>query len=92
MKYKNEWKDKENIIDKKIPIKNRINQRIINESLKGICLNDFLVMKNWLMYAKIIDDVGYKEFDENIKISPYMKNEMLKQLSFRKEEFKKLSN
>ena len=89
MKYNNNWKEKENIIDKKLPTKNRINQRIISETMVGVSLNDFLIMKNWLMYAKIIDDLSYKKFDENIKISNYMKNEMSKQLSFRKEEFKK---
>ena len=56
MKYDNDWKKKENIIDRKLPIKNRINQRIISETIKGVSLNDFLIMKNWIMYAKIIDD------------------------------------
>ena len=90
MKYDNDWKKKENIIDRKLPIKNRINQRIISETIKGVSLNDFLIMKNWIMYAKIIDDLSYKKLDENIKISRYIKNELSNQLSFRKDEFKKL--
>ena len=90
MKYNQEWKKKENIIDNKIPKKNRINQRILTSSLKGITLNDFLIMKNWLMYAKLIGDEKYRAFDEKITISKYMETNISNQLELRIGEFKKL--
>ena len=89
MKYDKNWKIKENIIDSKIPTKNRINQRVLNNTLKGITLNDFLIMKNWLMYAKMIGDEKYKEFDDKIVISEYMESNITNQLKFRINEYKK---
>ena len=91
MKYKEEWKEKEDIIDKKFPTKNRINQRILNNTLKGISLNDFLIIRNWIMYAKKINDLSYKLIDKDIVVSDYMNIEIEKQLSHRVNEFKKLS-
>ena len=90
MKYKKEWKTKEEIIDSKIPKLNRNNQRRLSDTIMGMTLNDFLIMKNWIMYAKKIDDEDYKKFDENIKISKYMEIEMSKQLIHRKKEFSSL--
>ena len=89
MKYNNDWKEKENIIDNKLPKKNRINSRKLNKNINGITLNDFLIMKNWIMYAKIIKDDDYKKFDSNIKISKYMNKEMSNQKIYRNEELKK---
>ena len=90
MKYNNDWKKSENIIDNKTPKTNRINQRILNNSLSGISLNDFLIMKNWLIYAKQIGDDSYKNFDQNIKSSKYMDNEISNQIDFRKNEYNKI--
>ncbi len=89
MKYKKEWKDKEDIVDRKLPKKNRINQRILNNSIGGFTLNDFLIMKNWVMYAKKIGDMDYAKFDKDIKISNYIHEELSDQLNFRKGELKK---
>ena len=89
MKYNKDWKEKENIIDNKLPKKNRINSRKLNKNINGITLNDFLIMKNWIMYAKIIKDDDYKKFDSNIKISKYMNKEMSNQKIYRNEELKK---
>ena len=90
MKYKKEWKAKEEVIDSKMPKLNRNNQRKLNDTIMGMTLNDFLIMKNWIMYAKKIDDKDYKKLDENIKISKYMEIEMSKQLIHRKKEFSSL--
>ena len=92
MKYNNDWKKSENIIDSKIPKLNRINQRILNNSLSGVSLNDFLIMKNWLIYAKKIGDESYKNFDQNIKTTRYMDNEISNQIDFRKNEFNKIKS
>ena len=69
--------------------KNRINSRKLNKNISGLTLNDFLIMKNWIMYAKIIKDDDYKKFDTNIKISEYMIKEMSNQVLYRNEQLKK---
>jgi len=84
MKYNNEWKDKEKIIDSKFPKKNRINQRVLNSTITGFTLNDFLIMKNWVMYAKRINDNDFCKFDKNITVSKFMEYELSTQLDFRK--------
>ena len=68
---------------------NRINQRNLNDTLSQISLNDFLVMKNWIMYAKKIGDENYKKFDENIVISEYIEKELASNLINRISEFNK---
>ena len=88
MKYNNKWREKENIIDDRLPKKNRINQRVLNDTISGFTLNDFLIMRNWVMYAKMIEDEDYNKFDNNIVVSDYIKNKLAPQLNFRKKEFK----
>ena len=90
MKYNKDWKKSENIIDSKMPTKNRLNQRTLNNSLNGISLNDFLIMKNWLIYAKKIGDNEYKNFDHKIKSTKYMEAVISDQIEFRKDEFNKI--
>ena len=87
MKYNNKWREKENIIDDRLPKKNRINQRVLNDTISGFTLNDFLIMRNWVMYAKMIEDEDYSKFDKNIVVSDFIKNKLAPQLDFRKEEF-----
>ena len=87
MKYNEEWIEKEKIIDDKIPKKNRSNQRVLKNTISGITINDVLIMKNWLIYAKEIGDLNYKKFDTNISTSKYIKSEISKQLEYRKKEF-----
>ena len=88
MKYNKHWKEKEKLVDQSFPIKNRVNQRVLNDTIKGTTLNDFLIMKNWVMYAKQIKDPDYKKFDPKIKISEHMSNNLSNQLSYRTNEFK----
>jgi len=89
MKYDKSWREKENIIDKKIPKKNRINQRILKNTLGVINLNDVLIMENWLMYAKIIGDEDYKKFDKELIISEFIRKQFFDQKGHRQREYKK---
>ena len=41
------------------------------------------------MYAKMIGDEKYKEFDDKIVISEYMESNITNQLKFRINEYKK---
>ena len=59
MKYDDTWKDKEKIIDNQIYNENS-EKGLIYPSLKGPKLSDILIMKNWLIYAKKINDNSFK--------------------------------
>ena len=86
MEYENPWKEKENIIDKQ-----RLNKEevVLKDTITGFTLNDFLIMKNWLMYAKKINDINYEKFDCDINISKYMEWELSRQIDFRRSEYNK---
>ena len=86
MEYEKTWKEKENIIDKQQLNKEEI---ILNDTISGFTLNDFLIMKNWLMYAKKINDINYEKFDCDINISKYMEWELSRQIDFRRSEYNK---
>ena len=59
MKYNNTWKEKEKIIDNQIYNENS-EKGLVYPSLKGPKLSDILIMKNWLIYAKKINDNSFK--------------------------------
>ena len=86
MEYEETWKEKENIIDRQ-----RINENetVIKDTIKGLTLNDFLIMRNWMMYAKKIGDKKYNEFGCEIEVSKYMDWQISRQLDFRKSEYNK---
>ena len=86
MEYEKTWKEKENIIDKQQLNKEEI---ILNDTISGFTLNDFLIMKNWMMYAKKINDTNYEKFDCDINISKHMEWELSRQIEFRKSEYNK---
>ena len=86
MNYEKSWKDKENIIDKQQFNKEEI---ILKDTISGFTLNDFLIMKNWMMYAKKINDTNYEKFDCDINISKHMEWELSRQIDFRKSEYNK---
>lgn len=55
MSFKTEWKDKEKYIDGKIYNKNS-EKALINKYLSGNKLNDILIIRNWLKFAKANGD------------------------------------
>ena len=61
MNFKPDWKNYENLIDNNFP--DLILNRKIIPTIKGISLNDALVIQNWLKYANLIGD----ETCKNIK-------------------------
>jgi len=70
MKYDESWKEKEELIDNKFPnlLKNKINK----ETISGITLNDILVIRNWICFAKLIDDNTCKMISEDSFISTFI--------------------
>ena len=59
--YKNEWSKIEQDYDKLYLTKENQKERVWNETLNNFNLPDFLIIKNWLIYAKILDDYSYKD-------------------------------
>ena len=69
--YNSDWKKHEKIIDEKFTKFQSI--RKIQETIKGISFNDIMIIKNWLFFAKLINDESYKKIIENININSNLK-------------------
>ena len=69
MKYKDEWKRKEKLIDSKLVNRNHSKIRVLRENLPGATVCDALIMSNWIVYAKIIGDLSYKKIIKKAPIS-----------------------
>ena len=54
--YQKEWDNIEKEFDRDNLIKENIKEKIFNNTLNKFSLPDFLIIKNWLLYAKIIKD------------------------------------
>ena len=78
MKYVENWKEKEDLIDKKFP--NLINHKLNRETISGITLNDILIIRNWLCYAKLMGDNSYKIISEDKFVSPFIEKKFSKKL------------
>ncbi len=87
MQYEKSWKEKENIIDEQ---RLKDEDIAIKDTMTGLTLNDFLIMRNWMMYANKIGDINYDKFNCNIQISKFMDLQISRQLDFRKSEYSKL--
>ena len=82
MQYNDKWnKIEENDDNKALNIK-----KIYKETIKGFSLSDFLIMKHWLSYAKIINDKSYKDISEDIPNSQLVSGLISDQLDFRKKQ------
>ena len=65
MEYKKDWNKFENTVDKKFP--KFLSNKKDRETSKGINLRDILIIKNWLLFAKLIGDDTYKRIsNENL--------------------------
>tara|TARA_B100000900_G_scaffold388943_1_gene381412 strand:- start:3241 stop:4974 length:1734 start_codon:yes stop_codon:yes gene_type:complete len=82
MKYNNEWEKIEKAEDSKI----LSNEKIYKETIKGLTLSDFLIMRHWLSYAKIIDDISYRNITEDIPNSELVSSLVSDQIDFRKKQ------
>jgi hypothetical protein len=88
MKYDNEWKSFEEIIDSREPKRINEDKKIFSKSIEGINLSDILIINNWISYAQIIGDESYKKVYDK-KIESIFVNKFLEdQLEFRKKELK----
>ena len=87
MNYNEIWKEKESIIDNNTYKYLRENSVKRKPTIKGVTLNDVLIIKNWIYYAKKIGDLDYKKLDNDIFISDHIEQETSRQLEFRRKEY-----
>ena len=84
--YKDEWSNIENQFDKDNLTIERNKERIFTNTINKFNLSDYLIIRNWLIYAKIIGDESYKYIlSKNLK-SSYLENILHNQINFRAEE------
>ena len=83
MSYKNEWQNIEKIED----AKESFDQKKFLETISGLSISDFLIMNHCVNYAKLIDDLSYKDLCTDFIHSNYVTKKMSHQLEFRRKEF-----
>ena len=83
MDYPKKWKK----IEQKVKIKKNYNTIKINNTVSGMTISDFLVINQWLNYAKEIGDQSYKQIGFETFNSQYISDKMLNQVEFRRKEF-----
>lgn len=84
--YKEDWSYIEKQFDSNNLIIEQSKERIFSNTINKFNLSDYLIIKNWLIYAKIIGDKSCKYiFNKNSK-SPYLENILLNQIKFRAAE------
>ena len=69
--YNSEWKKYENTIDDKYQKFHRMKKN--QETFKGISLYDVMIIRNWLMFASMINDQTYKKIADKVSINPHLK-------------------
>ena len=83
--YDENWKKYEQIVDDESIKKNK---SFVGSTLNMITLADFLILKNWLIYAEFLEDRSYEKIFSK-KINNNFLNKILKeQYEFRKKEIK----
>ena len=86
MKYNEDWKEKEKIIDNNRNKKNILVKKK-QKSLHGVNISDILIMRNWLGYAKKIGDLSYKNIISDITTQPLIEKMLSDQLLERSKQF-----
>jgi hypothetical protein len=85
MNYREDWKK----IEGNSVVKNNYNTIKLNNSISGLSISDFLIINQWLNYAKNIDDLSYKKLNIDFLNSKFINEKMINQIEFRKKQFVK---
>ena len=89
MKYDDDWLKFENEIDKNNNYKEK---KSSENTLHGTSISDVLIMRNWLVFAKKINDSCYKKFNIDLPEINYLDKKLDGQIEFRKKQFQKNNN
>ena len=79
--YREDWANIEKNFDEKHFTSKIKDEKVYNNTLNKFNLPDFLIIKNWLLYAKIIGDTSYKKiikFDIDDKNFDQLQKEQIK--------------
>ena len=77
--YQEDWIKIEKEFDQKNLIEENNKERSYTDTLNKFNLPDFLIIRNWLIYAKILEDNTYeKVFDINVKTNQLSKTDIQK--------------
>ena len=85
MNYNKDWKK----IEENSVIKKNFNTIKLNNSISGLSISDFLIINQWLNYAKNIDDLSYEKLNIDFLNSKFINQKMINQIEFRKKQFVK---
>ncbi len=68
--YNDEWKKYEVLIDKKYQKFHCMKKN--QETLRGVNFYDIMIIKNWLIFARMIKDETYKKITDKILVNPQL--------------------
>ena len=85
MNFNDDWKK----IEENFEVNENFNTIKFNNSIPGLSISDFLIINQWLNYAKNIGDLSYKNLDIEFFNSKFINQKMINQIEFRKKEFTK---
>ena len=88
MTYRESWEKYENIIDNENIQRSKKDSLYVGSTLNLFTISDFLIIYNWLNYAKSIGDNSYKKIFNNELNENYLNNVLKTQYNFRKNELK----
>ena len=83
MTYNSDWKK----IEKNTKIKKNYNKIKLSNSVPGLSIVDFLIIIQWLNYAKKINDSTYKDIDIDFFNSEFIDYKLSNQVEIRKKQF-----
>lgn len=81
MVYNSDWKK----IEENIKIKKNYNKIKLSNSVPGLSIADFLIIIQWLNYARKINDSSYKDIDIDFFNSEFIDYKLSNQVELRKK-------
>ena len=77
--YQKKWEQIEYEFDKTNLIEDKDKEKIFNRTINKYSLPDYLIIKNWILYASLINDLSYKKvFNFNIETNHISKRDLEK--------------
>ena len=84
--YEKNWSSVENKFDKENLILEQNKERRFSNTINSFNLSDYLIIKNWLSYAKTIGDESYKYIFNKKLDNTFLKNILDQQINLRNKE------
>ena len=85
--YLKSWEEIEKLYDNRYPKLNDNDQKIVGPTHNLINLSDILIIKNWITYAYLINDISYSKICNHEIKDSYLNNFIKDQIKFRQKCF-----